>query len=412
MTAATPPRKHARRRLLAWSGLGGAVLLAGAVLISGCAAFGGAPEGERLARVQKSPQWHDGEFHNPQPMWVDLRTAYYKLLFGPAGAAPSDAHPVPVVRTDPASLATAPASGLRVTWFGHSATLVEIDGSRVLVDPFWGERASPFSWLGPKRWFAPPIALNALPTIDVVVISHDHYDHLDQHSIIMLAARGKTRFVVPLGLGAHLVRWGVAEDRITELDWWQSTQVGTLQVVATPARHATGRTGTKSNKVLWAGYALVGAKHRVWYSGDTGFHDGLKQIGERLGPFDLTLIESGQYDSNWPDIHLGPELAVQAHHLVRGSAMIPVHWGLINLAPHGWTEPAERVRAAALCSGAKLLLPRPGQSMEPGLTPATTPDTPPWWPATPWLTASQRPIVATQAGVATERVTMPACPPT
>jgi L-ascorbate metabolism protein UlaG (beta-lactamase superfamily) len=253
---------------------------------------------------------------------------------------------------------------LRVTWFGHSSALVEIDGTRVLIDPLWSERASPVSWAGPKRWYAAPVALSALPTIDAVVISHDHYDHLDRTAILSMKS-GRAVFVLPLGVGAHLARWGIPESRIVELDWWQSTHVGALEIIATPARHKSGRIATQLDKTLWAGYAIVGAKHRVWYSGDTGFHEGLASIGKRLGPFDVTLIDSGQYDINWPDTHLGPELAVEAHRRVRGGVMIPVHWGLLKLAEHAWTEPVERVLKAASSHGVQVWVPRPGQSIEP-----------------------------------------------
>jgi L-ascorbate metabolism protein UlaG (beta-lactamase superfamily) len=175
-----------------------------------------------------------------------------------------------------------------------------------------------------------PVLLSELPRIDVVLISHDHYDHLDRPTIAAMA-NGDAMFVVPLGVGAHLERWGIPPARIVELDWWQSTRVGSLEIIATPARHVSGRISPQSDGTLWAGYALLGAQHRVWYSGDTGFHSALEEIGQRFGPFDVTLVEAGQYDADWPDWHLGPEQAVEAHRLVRGKRMIPVHWGLLKL---------------------------------------------------------------------------------
>lgn len=219
--------------------------------------------------------------------------------------------PLPVERRSAADYATPPASGLRVTWLGHSTMLLEIDGARVLIDPVWGERVSPFSFFGPKRFFAPPLAMDDLPQVDVIVISH------------------------------------------TELDWWADVQVNGLTITATPARHFSGRGLSGIGQTLWAGWAFRGAAHRVFYSGDTAMHDEFENIGTRLGPFDLTMIEAGAYDAMWADVHLGPEQAVLAHQQVGGAVMLPVHWGLFDLALHGWTEPMERVVAAAQKAGGR-----------------------------------------------------------
>jgi len=408
MELAGSGRGNRWRSLLAWSGLAVTSLLfvlSSVFLLTGCAAFGSKPSGDRLLRVQQSPEWHGDHFENPQPMWADARGAWGRFLLGPSNPHTVPAAPLPVVRDAASTFIGPPASGLRVTWFGHSSALVEIDGSKVLIDPLWSDRASPVTWAGPKRWYPPPVALTDLPGIDAVVISHDHHDHLDYATIVAMKS-WSTVFVVPLGLGAHLSRWGIPEHRIIELDWWQSTRVGTLELVATPARHASGRITTKSNRTLWAGYALIGAQHRAWYSGDTGFHDDLPRIGERLGPFDVTLIEAGQYDALWPDTHLGPELAVEAHRLVRGKAMIPVHWALLKLGEHTWTEPAERVLAAARCRAVKVLVPRPGESVEP----TQTAETSRWWPELPWNTASENPVIGTKGGVPSDRVAIDSCP--
>ena len=213
---------------------------------------------------------------------------------------------------------------------------------------------------------------------------------------------------MPLGIGAHLARWGIAADRIVELDWWQSARVGALVVTLVPARHASGRLNGQSDLTLWGGFALVGARHRVYDSGDTGLFEGMDEIGRRFGPFDAALIEAGQYDADWPDWHLGPEQSVLSAQRVRAKALIPVHWGLFRLAHHGWTEPVERVLAAARCTDLAVLTPRPGQSIEP--TAPRPGDSDRWWPATPWAIASRKPIVATTDGVATHRVALPACP--
>lgn len=392
-----------RRRYLAGAGLVlGALALA--VLVNGCAALGEAPAGARLARIERSPEWRDGEFRNPQPMWNNNWGALLHSVDSAAGDTPAGT--VPVLHSDGSQLRTPPASGLRVTWFGHSSTLIELAGTRVLTDPIWSQRPSPVPALGPQRWFAPPIALADLPPIDVVLISHDHYDHLDEATVRALGA-GKAVFIVPLGIGAHLARWGIPAQRIIELDWWQSTHVANLQITATPARHASGRLNPKSDRTLWAGFALAGGDKHVYYSGDTGLFPALRDIGARLGPFDLALIEAGQYDADWPDWHLGPEQAVSASRLVNAKVMMPVHWGLFKLAHHGWTEPAERVLAAARCAGVAVMTPQPGQSVEPSVEAAHQPQR--WWPEAPWKDAAQRPIVATLNGDAAARVAPYAC---
>ena len=380
------------------------LLFALVVAVNGWSAFGQAPSGARLEKLERSPHWKDGAFSNGRGGWIDRQAAYRGLLTTSAITEPEPGAPVPVRRTDAATVAHLPASGLRITWFGHSSTLVEIDGKRILVDPMWGQRAAPVGWLGPQRWYAPPIAIADLPPIDAVVISHDHYDHLDRDTIRALDRRGTT-FIVPLGIGSHLAYWGVDEKNIVELDWWDEKKVGDITIVATPARHASGRLGSQSNQTFWAGYALIGPAHRVWYSGDTGFTPEFAEGGKRGGPFDATLLDTGQYDPAWPDNHLGPELAVEAHRLVGGKTLIPIHWALFNLAPHAWTEPPERILAAARCAGVRLAIPRPGESIDP----ATAPPPTRWWPKIAWRSAAQKPQIATLDGDPAHRVAVTPC---
>lgn len=390
------PRRHPRlRRGFAW--LLALVALVGAgsgvLWLVAREAIGGSLRGERLARAQRSPQWREPAFVNRLPRVDAPRGRMMReFLFGGSDHRNPDA-PIPVVRRTAADYRTPPASGLRATWLGHSTLLLEIDGRRVLIDPVWGERASPFTFMGPKRFFAPPLPLAELPDVDAVIVSHDHYDHLDMPTVKALRARG-VRWVVPLGVGAHLASWGVPAERITELDWWGGVEVGGLTLTATPARHFSGRGLTGANRTLWAGWAITGPTHRVFYSGDTALHDELLAIGERLGPFDLTMIESGAYDAMWTDVHLGPEQAVLAHRLVRGRVMLPVHWGLFDLALHGWTEPMERVLVAADSQRVRVAAPRPGDMVEPAaLGPVVR-----WWPTVPWETVRQAP--AWSSGVA------------
>lgn len=375
-------------RVARWAGMLLALALV-ATVASAWTAMGSRAEGARRARMERSPEWKDGHFENPQPLVNDL----WGSLTGMMDASPdvSPRQPMPTVVGDRKRFETPPASGLRVTWLGHSTVLVEIDGHRILTDPVWSERASPLGWVGPRRWYAPPIPLGELPAIDAVVISHDHYDHLDQGTIAAMKD-WNTTFIVPLGLGAHLAAWGVPEARIVELDWWERTRVGGLEISCVPARHASGRSVLDKDAKLWAGYAVLGPQHRAYYSGDTGLFPAMKDIGERLGPFDVTMIEVGQYHQAWPDWHIGPEQAVLAHQWVRGRVMLPVHWGLFSLAAHGWTEPIERVLAAAGSSGQTVIAPKPGQSVEPSAPPPFEK----WWPDLPWKTGEQDPIVSTQ----------------
>ncbi len=341
------------------------------------AALGARPTGERLARMQRSPQFRDGVFHNPVPtpmmtggMWNMLRGQFGKEQRVPP-------RPIPVVTRTPNDYATPPASGLRVTWFGHASTLIEIDGRRVLVDPVWSERSSPSQAFGPKRFHPPPMALHIMPKLDAVIFTHDHYDHLDMYAVTTLVGsvtQAKVPFITALGVGAHLEKWGVPTSRVVELDWWETTKVGELTIAAGSARHFSGRM-TGRNRTLWASWSIMGPKHRVFHSGDTGAFDGIADNGRRYGPFDLTLIKIGAYAASWPDIHLTPEEAIDAHKLVQGKFFVPIHWGTFNLAWHQWHEPADRVVAAAEAAGVPIAVPLPGEFVEP----SSPPPLKAWW---------------------------------
>ena len=359
------------------------VVVIGLVVLLGSTAWldalGASPEGERLARIQRSPNYRDGAFRNPDTTSTLATGSTWKMLRQWLGGHEQRVPPapMPIVTLTRADFDLPPESGLRATWLGHSTVLVEIDGARILFDPVWARRASPSTLIGPRRFHAPPLPLDELPAIDAIVATHDHYDHLDRDVVRALArsaSQAQMRFIVPLGVGAHLERWGVAPSRITELDWSESTTLGPLKLTATPARHFSGR-GLKGNHTLWASWSVAGPKHRIFHSGDTGPFNGFATIGAEHGPFDLTFIKIGAYGETWPDIHLTPEQAVEANAKVQGKVLLPIHWGTFNLAFHAWDEPAERVVAAAGATGTQIIMPKPGESVEPTLAPSVVP----WW---------------------------------
>lgn len=340
------------------------------------AALGAAPAAVR-AVAQRSPHFRDGVFHNLERVSVlnldreQQRFVLWELISGGRAAHPGT--PIPL-----AAPATGDAPGeLAVSWLGHATALIEIDGYRVLTDPVWSARCSPSDVVGPKRLHLPPVELGALPALDAVVISHDHYDHLDIDTVIALARSQRAPFVVPLGVGAHLRAWGIDAGRIIELDWNEQTRVGELTLTCTPARHFSGRFLTR-NLTLWASWAITGPNHRVYFGGDTGYTASFADIGSAHGPFDLTLLPIGAYNAAWPDVHMNPEEAVRAHTDLNGSPtglLLPIHWGTFRLAPHPWSEPVERLLAAAETAGVTVAVPKPGERVHL----QAIGDSDPWW---------------------------------
>ena len=300
-----------------------------------------------------------------------------EFFFGGRGIERRPSRALPV--EDPRSVWTRRvSSGLRVTWLGHSTTLLEVDGARVLTDPVWGERVSPVSFAGPRRFHPPPVPVEGLPPLDAVLVSHDHFDHLD-HTTIRQLARRETPFVTSLGVGAHLEAWGVDRERITELDWWESAPVGRLRFHATPARHFSGRRLNDRDATLWCSWVIASPRHRVFYSGDSGYFEGYRAIGDSYGPFDLTLMSLGAYGPTWPLIHMNPEELVQAQQDLRGELLLPVHWATFNLAFHAWNEPAIRMANDARTRGVRYAIPRPGQMVEPAAIVESKSEAPEWW---------------------------------
>jgi L-ascorbate metabolism protein UlaG (beta-lactamase superfamily) len=342
------------------------------------ASFGAVASGLRRERIASSPRFRDGRFENSDPVgspmkpgqaWATIR----EYLFGVPGVERAPSRALPIESPLPA-WALRPASGLRVTWLGHSTTLLEMDGVRILTDPVWGPRASPLSFAGPRRFHPAPVPVEQLPALDAVLVSHDHFDHLD-HTTIQALAKRDTPFITSLGVGAHLEAWGVSPSRIHELDWWETASLGPVRFHATPARHFSGRGFGTANATLWSSWVVETERHRVFFSGDTGLTPEFKAIGQRHGPFDLVMLEVGAYHPAWGTIHLGPDNALIAHEWLGGGILMPVHWGTFNLALHAWDDPAERLASSALEAGVRLLTPRLGRPVEP----AHVEHVDPWW---------------------------------
>jgi L-ascorbate metabolism protein UlaG (beta-lactamase superfamily) len=344
----------------------------------GIAEAAGAPPaslvtGARAERIRDSPQYREGRFHNARvtttmPPPGTMRDTLRELLSDRELRHP--AGPVPLVTTVPPPV----TGGVHVTWYGHSSALVELDGARVLFDPVWGERVSPSALAGPRRLHPAPVALTDLPPLDAIVISHDHYDHLDMPTIKALARTQDAPFVVPLGVGAHLDRWGVPASRVTELDWGESTEVNGATLTATAAHHFSGRTLAR-NDTLWTSWVVAAGGRRVFYTGDSGYFPGYAGLGAEYGPFDAALVQIGAYSPAWPDIHMTPEEAVTAHLDVRGGLLVPVHWGTFNLAFHAWSEPVDRLWREAKAREVRLAVPRPGERIDVADPPAVDG----WW---------------------------------
>jgi L-ascorbate metabolism protein UlaG (beta-lactamase superfamily) len=341
--------------------------------------LGRKPEGLRLERMQSSPRWAGDAFRNVLPIPPGLRDkntpmpTLSEFLCGGERRIPH----APLPSLNPVEhWKKAPGNALRATWLGHSTVLIEIDGLRVLTDPVWGARASPSRLIGPKRFQPVPVALKAMPELDLVVISHDHYDHLDYPTIRELAKRD-VPFVTSLGVGAHLEAWGVPPSRIVELDWWEThTLPGSeLTVTAAPSQHFSGRGLKDRNSTLWSSMLIRSPQHSVFFSGDTGLTGEYASIRERFGPFDLVMLEVGAFHPAWGDIHLGPDHALEAHALLGGGTFLPVHWGTFSLAMHAWDQPAERLYELGSQRNVPLLMPRLGEPVEPAQVDRVTP----WW---------------------------------
>ena len=276
---------------------------------------------------------------------------------------PADTRPtgkIPVQALTRAQLLAAPNN--TVYRLGHSTVLMKVNDAFWITDPMFSDRASPLQFAGPERFHSPPISIDELPPIKAVIISHDHYDHLDHDSIMKLA--GKVEFfLTPLGVGDILVDWGVPSAKVRQLDWWQETEVSGVRIVATPAQHFSGRGLFDRNRTQWASWVIQAPGHSMFFSGDTCYFDGFKKIGAKYGPFDLTLLETGAYNENWPEVHMHPEESIQAHLDLKGKRLLPIHNGTFDLSMHSWHEPFDRIAALGNARRIPVITPLMGETV-------------------------------------------------
>ncbi len=327
--------------------------------------FGKKPQGARLARMEQSPNYRDGKFQNPvetvvQSDDIPFVKVMREILFEEGDRVPAGQIVVDPVHPEKFSTKTDAA---RITWFGHSTVFIEVAGKNILIDPVFSKRVSPFSFFGTKSFeYTQNYTLTDLPTPDLVLISHDHYDHLD-YNVIKQLKDTNVPFVTALGVGSHLEYWGIASERITELDWWEGYEFAdVLKFTAAPARHFTGRGLNNRFTTLWASWVIESSGERLFFGADSGYFPGFAEIGEKFGPFDLVMLECGQYSRYWPSIHMSPEETFQAAKDLNANTLMPIHWAKFKLSIHPWKEPVERLLKAAEQDSLPVVTPRIGQS--------------------------------------------------
>ncbi len=332
-----------------------------AIFLNTSPQFGASSKGGSVVKIAKSPNFQNGKFRNSEATKVSTGFKWGTI---PKFLRKGDKVPswsLPVERMSMEEVASTPDSVTKLTWFGHSAVLLEMDGKKIFLDPMLGAVPSPVSFLGEPRFNDTlPISIELIPKLDAVLISHDHYDHLDYESIVELKNR-VAKFYVPLGIKAHLTSWGVPESKIVEMDWWEETELEGIKFISTPARHFSGRGLTDRWKTLWCSWTIIGKQKKLYFGGDSGYGTHFKEIGNKFGPFDFAMLECGQYNEQWAQIHMMPEQTVQASLDLQANLMMPIHWGAFRLALHKWSEPAERASAEAKRLNVNMATPKIGE---------------------------------------------------
>ena len=356
----------------------GVLGITGLIFLNTSPEFGGKADKEEISHYAASGQYRDGKFVNQIPTSMNLGIAEYPgliwdFLSGTPNSRPSE--PLPVENIEATDLSKGGDQATRLRWLGHSAVLLEAAGKVILIDPMLGPSPAPHPWLGTKRFGKLPIKAEELTHIDAVLISHDHYDHLDYGSI--RALKEKTdHFYVPLGVGAHLEAWGISQDQIREMAWGEEAQQDELTFTCTPARHFSGRGLLDRDQTLWCSWIINTADAKLYFSGDSGYGPHFSEIGAQYGPFDFAMIECGQYDPRWEAIHMMPEQSVQAALDLKARLMMPIHWGAFTLSLHSWTDPVERATQEAQRKAMAITTPRIGQVID--LKKEVYPDSR-WW---------------------------------
>lgn len=342
------------------------IFLLALLLVSTAPQFGTSPSSEEKQAYVNLSNFEDGKFKNEMLTEMNMKFGkMMKFIFNP----PPHRSPEKVIeplKIDSLDIVAYQSPAPRLTWFGHSTFLLEMDGKVILIDPMFGDRAAPFSFVGAKRYSnGLPISIDKLPEIDAIILSHDHYDHLDHGSILKL--KDKTdKFYTALGVGGHLRKWGVEAEKIEELNWWDQTVLDNIRLICAPARHFSGRALFDQNATLWCSWIIQTDSSNIYFSGDGGYGRHFKEIGEKYGPFDISLMECGQYNEQWRAIHLMPEETIQAAIDVRSKVVLPIHWGAFALAYHEWTDPIERAVKAGAHQGIGVVTPFIGESFQIG----------------------------------------------
>ncbi|WP_246457621.1 MBL fold metallo-hydrolase [Winogradskyella echinorum] len=355
-----------------------AIALVAVLFIQFSPQFGGKASDEAIATYKTSKNYKEGVFKNTNDVKLDMSLKDMgKALIGFFKSQPNTKpdHDLPLAKIDSLNIVNYKGD-TRLVWFGHSTFLLQTEGKTILIDPMLGNVPAPHPMLGGKRFNEDlPITIEQLPKIDAVLISHDHYDHLDYESIKVLKDKVE-HFFTPLGVGAHLQKWEVDNTKITELDWWQETTFKELKLVCAPAQHFSGRGLTDRAKTLWSSWIVQSKKDNIFFSGDSGYANHFKEIGEKYGPFDFAMIECGQYNEMWPEIHMFPEETVQAGIDVKAKKVMPIHWGAFKLAMHTWTDPIERFTKTAKEFNVNMVTPKIGDEIFPK---DSTYNTKTWW---------------------------------
>ena len=341
------------------------IAIVGVIFMYTSPQFGGKVSEKDKELFAQTGHYSDGKFTNKEPLAFEVNCHSVDVMLDEAINPVPDLGPktdIKVLKISEQDILNYSDTLISVVWFGHSTFLLKISGKLILADPVFSQTATPHPWLGRKRYNSEmPISIENLPPIDMVVISHDHYDHLDYSSIVKLRDKVK-KFVVPLGIGSHLRAWKVNEDKIHELDWWQEYEIDGLRVAHTPSRHMSGRGFSDEGATLWGGWVFIANNQKAYYTGDGGYGQHFKEIGEKYGPFDIGIMECGQYNKLWKFMHMSPEQSVQAAIDVRAHLIMPVHWGAFTMASHGWKDPIERVTKEAEKLNRSITTPQIGEA--------------------------------------------------